>query len=273
MSERETYPAGVPCWVDILQRDTEQGRAFYGGRFNWDFTRDAMSGSYFVAQVNGRDVAGLGSLPHPYPASAGWNTYVRVETLSASVERALRTGGRVLVPPAVTKSAGRWALIADPVGASVGLWEAGTREGAQLVNARRAWALSTLHTTDPDASKAFYSEMFGWEAEDFGSANTGITLWHLPGYFGGVAGQPVARDVIGLMVAVGDTRTAHNDAPCWSVDFWVDSADRSAEDGERLGGSVIAPPQDSPGFRSAELADPSGAKFTISQVVDHSATT
>ncbi len=34
----------------------------------------------------------------------------------------------------------------------------------------------------------------------------------------------------------------------------------------RLGGTVIAPPKDTPGFRSAVLADPQGAVFSISQL-------
>jgi predicted enzyme related to lactoylglutathione lyase len=34
-----------------------------------------------------------------------------------------------------------------------------------------------------------------------------------------------------------------------------------------LGGKVINPPTDSAGFRSATLADPQGAVFTISQLL------
>ena len=56
-------------------------------------------------------------------------------------------------------------------------------------------------------------------------------------------------------------------APRWSVDLWVDDADAIAADAERLGGTVVVPPHDTPGFRQAELADPQGAAFSVSQKV------
>ena len=34
----------------------------------------------------------------------------------------------------------------------------------------------------------------------------------------------------------------------------------------RLGGKVVVPPHDTPGFRSAVLADPRGAVFSVSQL-------
>ncbi len=33
MSERNDYPAGVPCWVDTLQPDPELAMRFYGAIF------------------------------------------------------------------------------------------------------------------------------------------------------------------------------------------------------------------------------------------------
>ncbi len=68
VSERERYPAGVPCWVETLQPDPHDALDFYGPLFEWEFVRrEPMLGDpssqYFVARVRGRDVAGVGSLP------------------------------------------------------------------------------------------------------------------------------------------------------------------------------------------------------------------
>ena len=54
----------------------------------------------------------------------------------------------------------------------------------------------------------------------------------------------------------------------WSIDFWVDDVDATADAAARLGGRVIAPPYDIPdiGFRQAVLADPHGAAFSVSKV-------
>ncbi|MFY9488052.1 MAG: hypothetical protein WAP35_05065 [Solirubrobacterales bacterium] len=37
MSERDDYPAGVPCRVDALQPDVEVAKDFYTAVFGWDY--------------------------------------------------------------------------------------------------------------------------------------------------------------------------------------------------------------------------------------------
>ncbi|MDQ6900935.1 MAG: VOC family protein [Candidatus Dormibacteraeota bacterium] len=127
-------------------------------------------------------------------------------------------------------------------------------------------ALSLLHTTDPEAAKAFYGAVFGWRPEPFGEPGAQITLWRLPGYVGGEPQQPVPRDVVGAMTRIGDDVSASAVEPHWSIDFWVDDADATAHHATGLGGKVMVPPSDWPGFRSAVLADPRGAVFSISQL-------
>jgi predicted enzyme related to lactoylglutathione lyase len=117
--------------------------------------------------------------------------------------------------------------------------------------------MSMLLTPDPEAAAAFYGELFGWTTEEFGP----FTMFRLPGYVGGEPSQPVSREVIATMAPAGDA-PAH-----WSANFWVHDADAAAAKAAELGGSVVDAPSDSPGFREAVLADPSGVTFTISQLV------
>jgi predicted enzyme related to lactoylglutathione lyase len=51
----------------------------------------------------------------------------------------------------------------------------------------------------------------------------------------------------------------------WNVNFRVESADAVAEHAGALGGTVLMPPFDTPGFRNAVIADPQGAAFSISE--------
>ena len=53
----------------------------------------------------------------------------------------------------------------------------------------------------------------------------------------------------------------------WNVNFRVSDADAIAARAAELGGSVLAEPFDTPGFRNAVIADPQGATFSISQLV------
>src|ERR1700729_1148035 len=87
MSDRDQYPAGVPCFVDTLVPDVEASKRFYCAVFGWEFTGpgampDDPSGEYFVARLRGRDVAAVGTRPADSGSgeegSSGWNTYVAV---------------------------------------------------------------------------------------------------------------------------------------------------------------------------------------------------
>src|ERR1700750_291883 len=156
MSRRDDYEPGVPCWVDTLQPDPEAAMAFYGALFGWEHVRPGPMG-YAVARLRGRDVAGVGAEPPagPPPAPA-WNTYVSVASADDAAHRARDAGGAVVVEPFDAPPAGRLAVLADPGGAVFCLWEAGDRQGAQVLNEPSAWAMSMLSTGDTDGAKAFY---------------------------------------------------------------------------------------------------------------------
>jgi predicted enzyme related to lactoylglutathione lyase len=271
MSQREEYSAGVPCWVETLQPEPRAALDYYGALLGWEFAGPGpmpgrLPGEYFVARVQGRDVAGVGSLPslgeQPAPS---WNTYVRVDSADEAAERAKAAGANLLIGPLDALPAGRLAVIVDPVGAVVGLWEARAREGAQLVNEPGTWAMSSLHTTDGEGAKAFYGSVFGWEPQAFGSPEAQMTLWRLPGYVGGEGKwATVPSDVVAVMAPTGDAAAAV--PPHWNVNLRVENADATVEQATTLGGQVIVPALDTPGFRSAVLADPQGAVFSIGQL-------
>src|SRR3569833_3146472 len=85
-SERERYPAGVPCWVETLQPDPQAALDFYGPLLGWEFAGPGPQpgdppGEYFVARARGRDVAGIGTLPaHSGTAAPAWSTSIRVDS-------------------------------------------------------------------------------------------------------------------------------------------------------------------------------------------------
>jgi predicted enzyme related to lactoylglutathione lyase len=264
MSERDTYEPGVPCWVDTMQPDAERAQRFYGGLFGWEFDGPGQMpsdppGRYFVARKRGRDVAGIATLPAGNPAPLpDWNTHVSVASADQASARAAAAGGAVHVAPFDVPPVGRMAVLGDPAGATFCVWEPRGRSGAQLVNEHSAWAMSALETPDPAGSERFYGELFGWTGERFTFGDASGMLFRLPGYVGGEPHQPVPRDVVAVMFATdgGPAR--------WSVDFWIADADGAAAAVPGLGGTIVAPPHDRPGFRSAVVADPQGATFSIS---------
>jgi uncharacterized protein len=248
MSERNGYEHGVPCWVDTWREDVDTAVGFYTELFGWEAAR----GEYTLFQLRGRDVAGIGESAGASPA---WTTYVWVDDADAAAERAREAGGNLIAEPFDSLDGGRIAIAADPAGAVFGIWQVGEHRGAELVNERGAWAISSLSTPDPEGANAFYGAVFGWTVESFGPA----TLYRLPGYVGGEPTQPVSREVIAAM--------APGEQAAWMPNFWVPDADAAAETAERLGGSVISPPTDDGVGRTTILADPAGAVFSASKVM------
>lgn len=273
MSHRDHYPPGVPCWVETLTADPAAAQRFYSGIFGWEFVGSGPlpepgPAEYFVARHHDHDVAGIAPLP-PEPMTApppAWGTHVSVADVEQAAARAVSAGGSLPLEPFDALPAGRLAVVADPAGAVICLWEPGSRPGAALVNEPSAWAMSMLSTSDPEGAQAFYGELFGWRAEAF-EAGPGPTmwLWRLPGYVGGEPEQPVPRDVVAVMAALDES--VPGPGPHWGVDFWIADADAAAAAAAELGGSVVATPVEVAGFRRTVLADPQGAVFSASQLL------
>ena len=165
----------------------------------------------------------------------------------------------MLIGPLDALPAGRLAVVIDPSGAAISLWEPGEREGAQVVNEPNTWTMSSLHTPDAAAANVFYGAVFGWEPEPFGQ----MTLYPAP--------RLCRRRREGNRSRATSSprwhrRTPRN-PPHWNVNLRVADADAITQRAAELGGTVIAAPMDTPGFRSAVLGDPQGAVFSVSSLV------
>jgi predicted enzyme related to lactoylglutathione lyase len=189
-----------------------------------------------------------------------------VADVEEAAARAVAAGGALLLEPLDALPAGRLAVVADPAGAVICLWQPASRPGAALINEPSAWAMSLLSTDDPEGAQSFYTELFGWQAEAFEPGpGAEMWLWRLPGYVGGEPQQPVPRDVVAAMARLDPS--AEGPGPHWSVDFWIADADAAADAAPELGGSVLVAPSEVAGFKRTVLADPQGAVFSASQLL------
>lgn len=263
MSERNDYPPGAPCWVDTLQPDPQAAARFYGQVFGWEFDEprpmpDGLAGEYLSARIGGRLVAGVGQAPDA-ASPAVWSTYIGVDSVDEALTRATDAGGGRVTGPLRAGSDGRLAVLTDPSGVPFSVWQAGERKGAQLVNEPGTWVMSSLHTPSPDRAEVFYGAVFGWELQV--SSETPLALWRLPGYRGGEPHQPMPRDVVAVMTPIEE---ASEVPPHWAINFRVDDVDATAEQAVALGGTLVMPPVDTPGFRSAVIADPQQGVVAVS---------
>jgi uncharacterized protein len=275
MQTRDGYPPGVPCWIDTSRDDPQAAADFYAGVFGWAFEERMpadVPGSYLVATLGGRDVAAIGSRPEGAPPDPSWATYVWVDAADEAAALAREHGATVLVEPFDVLEAGRMAVVADPAGAPLSLWQAARHRGAQVVNEHGTWNWSNLNTSDPEGAIAFYGAVFGWEAQtlDFGAGES--IMWRMPGYGDFLAGAepgirerqadvgapPGFEDAIAWIQPIDDGMPAN-----WSVTFHVRDTDETARRAAALGGDVLVEPFDLWVVRSAVLRDPDGAVFTV----------
>ena len=264
-----TYLAGVPCWIDSEQPDPEAACAFYGELFGWafsDVTPPEAPTAYYIATVDGRDMAALGPSSG---APVAWQTYVAVDDLKATAARVTAQGGRLLAEPADVGPAGRLAICADREGATFRLWQAQARPGAQLVNAPSTWNFSHLLTRDLDRARAFYEAVFGWEYTELPGDSR---MWRVAGYGDHLAAtvdpdihvrqanapEGFADVIAGAELLGGDT------SPRWKVVFSVADRDDVTAAATRLGAEVMAS-RETMWTREADLRDPQGAELTVSQ--------
>ena len=58
MSERADYPAGAPCWVDVLRPDQETTAKLWAELFGWELEERPGSDAgspYYVGRLGGRE--------------------------------------------------------------------------------------------------------------------------------------------------------------------------------------------------------------------------
>src|SRR5215212_9671162 len=104
---RDGYPVGVPCFIDTTQRDAGAATRFYGELFGWEFD-ERMPGQYWIATLDGMDVAGVAHQPDGEPS---WNTYIQVDSADWTTDDAVKLGGKALVLPLDVADAGRMSVI------------------------------------------------------------------------------------------------------------------------------------------------------------------
>ena len=166
MATRTSYEPGTFSWVELATTDRDDAKRFYSGLFGWECEDESRLGGDVstIARLDGEAVAGITD----QPASQGrevpstWVSYVTVASADESATRAGELGGTVHTRPFDIGDAARVAVVADPTGAAIGLWEPRSSIGAERVNGSGCLTSNELATDDVDAASKFYRELFGW---------------------------------------------------------------------------------------------------------------
>ncbi|HYP22042.1 MAG TPA: VOC family protein [Actinomycetota bacterium] len=115
-----------------------------------------------------------------------------------------------------------------------------------------------LSTTDTEAAKTFYSQLFGWDTEDAPVPGGVYTMCKKGDAF------------VGAIQKLQDEMASQGHPPFWMSYVSVDSVDKTAAQVEELGGKILAPPFDvMDAGRMAVVQDPGKAALAIWEAKDH----
>lgn len=252
MPVRDAAVMGMPTWIDIHSSDPAATRAFYSAVLGWEAGEaSAEFGGYFMFFLAGRPIAGCTPAQEADGGQVTWITYLAVPDAAATVARAEVNGARVLAPVMTIADLGTTAIIVDPDGAGIGVWQPDQFPGFGIVEDPGAPTWFELSARDYAGELAFYSNVFGWDPQPMGDTD----------------------DFRYATVNEGSTRHAgiHDAArilpegasATWTVYFRVADVDGALAAVVANGGAVVAEARDTPFGRLGIATDPTGARFTL----------
>ncbi|WP_026922511.1 VOC family protein [Glycomyces arizonensis] len=259
-----SIPLGAPIWVDANAPDLPTELEFYTRLFGWKtFDSGEEFGHYTefclgTSAANARAVAGIAPNQSDQPdRSASWGVSFHVRDCVTAASEAEKLGAAAITNPMRIGDDLVFASMRDPDGGTFGLFEPLNDDMGFMAYGEpgaTAW-FEYVYDGAPVEAMQFYAELFDWSVVVTGSEDPDD------------AAPPVELRVRESGIEFGGCRAAVGPEaglpPQWIVCFAVDSVDRVAASAVGMGGSVLMPPGDDAGMRTATLSSPGGALFGV----------
>lgn len=247
--------SGRFVWYELVTSDTAKAIAFYGDVVGWKTELFGEGKEAYTMWVASQGPLG-GVMTFPEEAKKmgvppHWGSYVEVDDVDASTEKAKKLGAKVLFGPHDIPKIGRFTLIADPQGATISLFK--PLEAMKPHDMTKPGEVSwhELYAKDHGAAFKFYSELFGWKQiteMDMGPKGKYLIYGQGETQYGG-------------MMSLTPEMTF---PPSWTYYFNVVDLDKAVEKAKGRDGKLMIGPMDVPGgTRVAILTDPQGAMFAL----------
>jgi predicted enzyme related to lactoylglutathione lyase len=248
------HKPGEFSWTDLGTKDVAGAKKFYQGLFGWkgeDFPMGPGDERYTIMRLKGKDVCGLYPMPGEHKkmkSPPSWLAYVAVKDVDVSVKKAKAARGKLVMGPMDVMGQGRMAIVVDPTGAGIALWQAAGHSGAALEGVPGAVTWHDLNTLKPKAAGKFYTSVFGWKLSKQD-----------------IDGQPYFLFKLGKESVCGMwPEPTKKLPPSWLTHWKVAVCANTVKKAKRLGGRVLLGPIGVEGMgHFAILKDPQGAAFGI----------
>ena len=125
MSDTPAMTPGTFGWTELVTTDTEACEAFFTALMGWTTDENPMEdgGAYTFFKQGDRPVGGMMSMQSLglEGVPSHWMAYLTVDDVDASCARCVELGGKIVMEPTDVPGIGRFAIIADPSDAALGL--------------------------------------------------------------------------------------------------------------------------------------------------------
>jgi hypothetical protein len=243
MSTDVTTAVGTFVWRENVSTDPQRAQDFYTQLFGWEIEHfKAGEFEYPMISANGQTHGGFPSVPEGTPAH--WVGSVQVESADDSIEKAKTAGAQVLAGPMDIPEIGRYAVLRDPQGAVVVVFQ----PDGEGPSSDGVFVWDELGTQDVEGSERFYRDVFGWTTSDMGEEYGGYKLFKL------------GEKGVGGLMKMPDPSVPS----MWVPYLATEDVDATVAKAQELGGSTVVEAMDITSVgRIAVLADPVGAAFGI----------
>ena len=244
----ETHKKHAVSWIDLAAKDLDGQVAFYADMMGWN-TFEIPGTDYTMLMAGDAPVAGAMALTEEMgDMPSVWTVYVGVDDAAEICAKAKELGGAVFQEPFDIPDNGKIAVIADPAGAVLGLFEGSYDNGFRLLDEPGAPCWFETMSRDSAAAVEFYQNLFGWSPEAM-EGPMDYTVFSL------------GDDQVAGCMQIGDEMPAEVPSH-WQVSFSIDS---SAEDfvakATEKGATLLMGPMETIFGTGAVMMDPFGANF------------
>ena len=246
----DAHDPGTICWIDLASTDAAGATEFYCDLFGWTATEPIENaGGYRMLLHEGRQVAGLAPVWGDTDGST-WSTYVASANADETCAATVTSGDEMMMDAIDVLDANRMAVLRDPDGAQVSVWQPGLHQGYEVQGEPGAPIWSELVTHDVAGARIFYGQVFGWTSQEEEFDGVPYTVWK--------RGERLVGGALEM-----DESWPENTHPHWMIYIATADCDGTARRCVQLGGTVWHPPDDIGPGRCALLEDPAGGAFSV----------
>src|SRR5215471_437624 len=115
---------GRSVWFEYVSSDAGKAQGFFGELFGWRTKAMPMpDGEYvMIAAADDRTIGGYSAAP-PGAKQASWLPYLLVKSATDTAAKVKKLGGTIIKESFKVGDFATMAIVADPLGAGVALWQ------------------------------------------------------------------------------------------------------------------------------------------------------